>query len=1175
VAIFQPRVFPEIVGDMVTRLIATTPLTDINFGSVFTTMLEAAAQEDDEQYFQMLEIIRGYSLDTTTGTDLEDRAFEYGLVRLAAQTASTNITLGDSAITKIETGVYSGLTGAVAGSMAINGDSQTGFPVSGSIVIGRGTPNVETKPYSGIVNNGNYVTFTLTSALGFDHGTDESIILSQGGNRLVTAGTVVMVPASDISEQIDFSLDANATILDGESEVTDIPVTASIAGTSANVPVGAIMNFDSLPFASATVTNPARVTNGSDEETDQELRDRIKNTIQSLSRGTATAIKTGVVGVLSELENKRVVSASLIEPTIPADVVKLFIDDGTGFVPLFLHVGLEEIVASATGGEKFLQINNVPIVKAFVETQNEEPYSLTGTQTLFVEVGGVVETITFQSTDFAAPGAATAQEVLKKINSTGTLCEARISSAGAKVRIFSRTNFDEQIRVTGGTANAALSFPTDLKYTSKLYIERDNDVILLNKDGTTASIESVLAAGYDFSGFDHNLCIVVDGKVWNPQQAFFTPANFLNPVSGTAIEVVEVINEQISGLISEASSNDTKVSLTSNIERSSNSKVRIVEDFDKVFLSNPGFTDITANAKTNGSNSTLFAANGDLLYVGHQDVSFGSIFFNLATLASSAVSFTAEFWNGTIWQTIGVSDGTNGFTSHGLMLFQAPISWTPTIVNGFTAYWIRITRTSAVLATPPVESRIRVCSANEILGFLETEAVGTDRDYTLNRFIGQIELVSPLQSLDRVTLGSLLTRAAITSVTGSFGLVGGEVLNIQIDGVAQSATFLIGDFFTPGAALPAEVVARLNADLVGITASVVSAGTKVQIVSNKLNGGSLLVTGGTANSFLNFPTTIESALDTHIPAVESGTAGPYVFAGGSVVVIVMDGNGANNFTIPLFRSGTLGAGTTAALLFDASLQATFPLAEDLAGYDALITSGPELGNRRSISSYNPGTGQLTLASSFGGSPGVGETFEVIPVNAVQVVRLWNNKQITLISTEAEVSASSGGAKVQVASLESGENASVQVSGGTGNLVLTFPLSMVIGVDGYRHFTGLAQVTQWTIDGREDDQDNYPGVRAAGIQVEVAEPVKTPIEVELDVTTREGVTLSSIGNDVKSAVSAYINTLPVGGDVIISEIIVAVKAVQGVFDVRVVIPSANVAIADSELARIDESDVVVG
>jgi uncharacterized phage protein gp47/JayE len=206
---------------------------------------------------------------------------------------------------------------------------------------------------------------------------------------------------------------------------------------------------------------------------------------------------------------------------------------------------------------------------------------------------------------------------------------------------------------------------------------------------------------------------------------------------------------------------------------------------------------------------------------------------------------------------------------------------------------------------------------------------------------------------------------------------------------------------------------------------------------------------------------------------------------------------------------------------------------------------------------------------------VGEDYQLIPKNAATLARFWNNTQITLISIYASVSASSGGTKIQIASKIAGEDASVQVAGGTANALLAFTTNKVLGVDGYRYFTGLAQVAQWTIDGRDDDPDTYPGIRAAGVQVEVIEPVTRPIEVQVDVTPREGVTLSSISSEVKTAISSYINTLPVGADVIVSEITVAVKGVSGVLDCVVSIPSANVAIADNELARAKESNIIVG
>lgn len=1170
--LFNPRTYPEIYGGMIARIVSASPLTDVNFGSVLSTMLEAAAQEDDEQYFQMLEIIRGYSLDTTTGTDLEDRAFEYGLTRKTAQVATTTVTLGDSAIIKISTGVYSGSPGAPAGALTINGDGSTGFPVSGSVIVGRGTPNAETVSYSSITLFGNFVRFNLSSALAFDHGTDETIILSQGGNRLIVSGTVVKVPASDINPQIEFNTTAAATILDGETFLLGVPVTASSAGATANVPVGSISQFDSPPFSTATVTNTRRVTNGRNVETDQELRDRIKDTIQSLSRGTGKSITTGVTGVLSETENKRVVSASLIEPTIPADVVKLYIDDGTGFVPTFLNIGFEEVVPVATGGEKFLKTNNFPLVKAFVETQNTELYNLIGTETLFVEVGGKTETITFVSTDFEVVGSAKAQEILKKINAVAISFEARLSALGSKVRIFSRTNSDEQIRVTGGTANAALGFPLDTKFTAQLYRERANQIRLLSKDGITSAIESGLSAGYNMSFGAENLCIVVDGKLRNPQNAWFRPADFVNPAGATALEISSKIQAQISGITAERSSGNTKVTLISNIKRDVASMLQIVDNFTSAFQFTGSFINILPEI-VNGTNTQLFSANGNVVYLGHTSVPFETIAWKFQTPASSSMTFVAEYWNGTAWIAFGVFDPTLGLTQNGTWEFKCGNDWAQTAVNGSTAYWVRITRNQVILATPPTEASVRVCSANQIFGFSSVAQVGAKKDYTLNRYIGQIELEEPLNPMDRLTLGSANTRAFLVSNQGAFGLVGGEVLNISVDGVAQAIAFQVGDFFTPGAALPGEVVVRLNKSLLGAFAEVVDTGTRVKIRTNKQNG-TLQVTGGNANTFLQYPVALVASLISHIPSAES-VVGPYVFPASAQLIVIIDKNLANNFTAPMFSPHTAGAATTASSVVDATLQPKFPLAFDLVDYDVLFTNGPQAGQRRKVLSYVPATGTITLATPFAGNPGTGNLFQVIPTDVATVVRHLNNKQITLLSTKASVERSSGGTKVQISSFNLGEVAAVQVSGGTANAQLGFSTAERLGIDAYRHYTGLAQIVQWTVDGREDDPELYAGIRAAGVQVEVADPVTIPVRVELDVTTREGVTLASITNDVKSAISAYINTLPVGADVIVSSIIRDVRNVQGVFDVKVNVPLVNVAIADSELAKVNEADIIIG
>ena len=1176
--IFELKVFPEIFGDMTDRVIATTPLTDINFGSVWSTMLEAAAQEDDEQYFQMLEIIRAFSIDTTTGSELDDRAFEYGLERRQASAASTQVTLGDSAITKVSTGVYSGKAGPAGGTFAINGDSATNFPTSGSIVIGRGTPNVETVPYSSITTFANYVTFNLSGALGFDHGTDETIVLSQGGDRVFTVGTVVIVPASDLNPRVEFTLDSGATIFDGESEETDVLVTATDPGSDANVPIGSIIQYDSPPFSTATVTNPSRVTNGLDIESDQALRDRIKDTIQSLSRGTGRSIITSVLGVSTG--NKRVVSASLIEPTVPADVVKLFIDDGTGFIPTFESVGFEEVVLAATGGEQFLFVDNVPMVKAFSETQDDEPYALFGGETLIVEVGDEVETVIFEGTDFAAPGAALAQEVLTKINSTATLYEARVSSGGSKVRIFSRKNVEEEIVVTGGTANSALNFSTDKKFTSKLYRERDFGIALLTKDGRTAAIESGSTAAFDMSSFDRSLLMVIDGKIKNPVAAFFTPTDFSSPASVTSKEICDLINAQVPGIVCSESSNDTKFTMFSNIERSVLSKIRVVGTFSQVWNEEASvLTDRTVEASGAGTISA-FASDLDYLYLGHTDVQFNTVFGDFATPASTDV-FAFEYWDGSAWTPFGVLDGTAGLTQNGIITLPRLPNWTKVAVNGSDPrYWIRIQRNGA-LGTPPVITDIIISNANSVFNFSEVEIVGATKDYTLNRFIGQIELAEPLAAGDRLTLGSVDTRAFV--VTGSqspYGLSGGELFEVEVDGTLQSYTFLAGDFFTPGSALASEVQIALQREIPGITVSLVDSNLRVKISTNKVSGGSIKVNATAANTVLQFPTDQIDNLISHQPAVESGSAEPYSFSVDDELIVILDNNLANNFTLPLYYENALTGVTSSSIVIDTGLSAIFPLAEDLVGYEIEMTTGTQAGVRRTILTYTPGSGTLTFAA-MPGAPSIGDEYQILPADADQVARLWNNKLITTVTTDAEIRTSSSGTKVQIASLDTGEDASVQVSGGTGNAVLSFPVGKVIGVDGYRYFTNLAQLTQWTVDGRPDDEENYPGFRAAGVQVEVIEPIKVPVEVEVDVTPQEGITLISIANEIKSAVSTVINNLAVGADVLASEVLCAVKDVSGVFDVRLVrldprpLGSENIPIADSELARIDEEDIVVG
>ncbi len=114
-----------------------------------------------------------------------------------------------------------------------------------------------------------------------------------------------------------------------------------------------------------------------------------------------------------------------------------------------------------------------------------------------------------------------------------------------------------------------------------------------------------------------------------------------------------------------------------------------------------------------------------------------------------------------------------------------------------------------------------------------------------------------------------------------------------------------------------------------------------------------------------------------------------------------------------------------------------------------------------------------------------------------------------------------------------------------------------------------------INGDPNDQDNFPGIKAAGVQVEVKAPTVASQSFTIDVTTIEGVNLLSIIDEVKSATASYVNSLGIGDDVILSEIIDRIQDITGVFDVQITLPVDNVAIADGFIAKVNDESIAVG
>jgi uncharacterized phage protein gp47/JayE len=95
--LFRPRTRPEILRVMIARVIARTPLVGLVRNSVIFHLLAAAADEDAEQYFQLANLRKIFSIDTATGSDLDSRAAEIQpgvVVRRTALFTSGDVTFG-------------------------------------------------------------------------------------------------------------------------------------------------------------------------------------------------------------------------------------------------------------------------------------------------------------------------------------------------------------------------------------------------------------------------------------------------------------------------------------------------------------------------------------------------------------------------------------------------------------------------------------------------------------------------------------------------------------------------------------------------------------------------------------------------------------------------------------------------------------------------------------------------------------------------------------------------------------------------------------------------------------------------------------------------------------------------------------------------------------------------
>jgi uncharacterized phage protein gp47/JayE len=567
--------YNEVLGDMIRKIIADTPVNDINKGSVLLTLLEAAAANDYENNVATLNTLELLNIDAIRNSDLDAFGSNLGLTRNTATKASGFIVVTDSNITKRSTSLYPIKPPPIAGTSVLHVNDASEWNQTGTLYIGRDEPSFEGPiSYTSIVDNGSFYTINLASALENDHLISEAVVDGQGTtDRQVLAGTTVKIPANNINPEIEYTVLRDAVIPAGEDTSDEIAVTAVRAGSSGNAGINTITLFGTVPFTGAEVTNTNAFINGIDTESDDEFRDRIKAYSSTLARGTRRSILSAIDGVSDETDGKQVASAVITEPAEIGDPSIVYIDDGQGFEPSQAGQSVDLLVASASGNEEFLQLANYPLPRPQSVNTEESPYLFTSGMELKVLVDGVEESVVFNDDDFNNTSSATISEVVVAINDKAELFRCRLTENSTRLLLYPVDERAETIQVIsdGGAldANTQLKFPTNEFSYIKLY--KNNELLKEVERSASLTTTPFSTWGITVTG---NLIISVDDTP--DQDRSFDTSDF-GGLTFNALELsdwVTAFNNKFAGITATATTTGRMV-ITSNKE-GSESQLEIV-----------------------------------------------------------------------------------------------------------------------------------------------------------------------------------------------------------------------------------------------------------------------------------------------------------------------------------------------------------------------------------------------------------------------------------------------------------------------------------------------------------------------------------------------------------------------------------------------------------------------
>jgi hypothetical protein len=858
----QPLSYQQILTNQISSYASSTGISSVAIGSASLSFFQVVSLAIAQASGSVFSTLLNSSIQYANLPSLLAIAAEFQITPTESAVATGSITVIDTSFQVVSTSIYPGTAPINIGSTVIYVGSATGFPATGSIYIGRGTNNSEgTIGYSSIIALGNYFQINLTSTTTRYHNIGESVILSQGGVRTVPINTIVLAPSNGLVASQQYTVTQQASILDGATTVTNVPITALIPGSVGNVAANTITQFASAPFPNATCTNPNPTSNGTDPSTPDQIRTQILQKLSSIGLGTATAIENSLIGVSATTEPATITSVNLVNNLDGTSTVYI----AAGSVPYEAKtagVAIEHIVDVAVGGEKFFQLatggSQAPVAEAFVQSTDASPFAVYGGQVLAVTVGGVTTQHTFQTSDFQAPGAGTAYEVAASINADSSLNFQATTAGGGTYVVLSATSLQthEGIQVTvpssptAVNANNFLGFPTTLQETLWLY---KNDT-LLSEDGNTASVFTQAQSLWSNTITNGDtLILTVDNTAaitYTFLNSDFIATGLYTTVnaSNSLASWVEVFNNKLTGVT--ASIVGTQIVLTSNSGYTTRAEISI--DPSSTLVSKDMFS-LNVGLSSNGNPAD---------YVLDRNTAQ----FELAVALKAGDNLTAgtENTKGTVTSAI-IPGGSATFANEGYVWIAVDEPVIPVSTGATSGSFVTVSASGSIVS---YQSNIVSAFANVLPG--DYVIIWSPQLSPTNRLEGRVHSITTTTNADD-TLNILVTAAEAAAIVpqSDIQIVGGFVV--------ARMNFAPQKFNVPAGTNTLDYIATyLQAQTDSLTFGV-SLEEYLTVNTRTLNtsGSVTIVTFDTAGSQLNF-TAGQSASSTYPLIAHQDTSSSYM-----------------------------------------------------------------------------------------------------------------------------------------------------------------------------------------------------------------------------------------------------------------------------------------------------------